>query len=115
MSYLYYHNPRCSKSRQGLEFLNSKGVEVQIKEYLKESMTVKEIKDLSKQLGLDPVDFVRKKEQIYKDLNLGNKNLGLDQWCKTIVDNPKLLERPILTNGKKAVIGRPTENFLEIL
>jgi len=78
-------------------------------------LTVKEIKDLAKQLGMDPQDFIRKKEQIFIDLGLGSKDLNLGQWCKAIVENPKLLERPILSNGKKAAIGRPLENFLEIL
>lgn len=115
MSFLYYHNPRCSKSRQGLEFLEGKGVDFEIKEYLKGPLTEKEIKGLSKQLKMDPLDFIRKKEQIFKDLNLGVKDLSVDQWCKVIVKNPKLLERPILTDGKNAVIGRPTEKLSEIL
>ncbi|RLA65427.1 MAG: arsenate reductase (glutaredoxin) [Epsilonproteobacteria bacterium] len=115
MSYLYYHNPKCSKSRQGLELLEKNGINYEIKEYLKEPITQKEIKELSKQLNLKPLDFIRKKEQIYKDLDLGNKNLTMDQWCKIIAENPKLLERPILTNGKKAIIGRPTKSLLELL
>ena len=115
MSFLYYHNPRCSKSRQGLELLEKKGVDFEIKEYLKGPLTQKEVKDLSKQLKMDPLDFIRQKEQIFKDLNLSYKGLSSDEWCKIIVENPKLLERPILADGKKAVIGRPTEKLLEIL
>ena len=115
MGFLYYHNPKCSKSRQGLELLENEGVDFEIKEYLKSPITRKEIKDLSKQLKMDPPDFIRKKEQIFKDLKLGDKHLSLDEWCKTIAENPKLLERPILTDGNNAVIGRPTEKLLELL
>ena len=115
MSFLYYHNPRCSKSRQGLEFLENKGVDFKIKEYLKGPLTEKEIKGLAKQLKMQPLEFIRKKEQIFKDLGLGDKDLTVDQWCKLIVENPKLLERPILSDGKNAVIGRPLEKLSEIL
>ncbi len=113
--YFYYHNPKCSKSREGLEFLKKKGIKITIKEYLKEGLKPSEIMDLSIFLNLPPEEFIRKKEETYKTLKLSEKKLSLKQWCEVIAKNPILLERPILSNGKVAVIGRPTENLQKIL
>ena len=113
--FIYFHNPKCSKSRQGLELLQKKGVKFVIKDYLKEGLSEKEVLDLSKFLNLAPSEFIRKKEDIYKELNLSEKKLNNTEWSKIIAENPKLLERPILSNGKKAIIGRPTENLLKLI
>ena len=112
---IFYHNPKCSKSREGLELLKKKGVTFSIKDYLKEGLTENEVFELSKLLGLIPEEFIRKKEEIYKDLKLSKKKLNTKEWCKIIAENPKLLERPILSNGKKAIIGRPCENLLKLI
>ena len=111
----FYHNPKCSKSREGLELLKKKGVTFSIKDYLKEGLTENEVFELSKLLGLIPEEFIRKKEEIFKDLKLSKKKLNTKEWCKIIAENPKLLERPILSNGKKAIIGRPCENLLKLI
>lgn len=113
--FTYYHNPKCSKSREGLELLKKKKVSFTIKDYLKEGLTPNEASELSKLLGLKPQEFIRKKEELYKELKLSEKNLTPKEWCKIIANNPKLLERPILSNGKKAVLGRPTENLLKLI
>jgi arsenate reductase (glutaredoxin) len=113
--FTFYHNPKCSKSREGLELLKKKGVTITIKEYLREGLAENEVFNLSKLLGLKPEEFIRKKEDIYKDLKLSEKKLNTKQWCKIIAENPKLLERPILSDGKKAVIGRPSENLLKLI
>jgi len=113
--FTYYHNSKCSKSREGLELLKKKKVSFTIKDYLKEGLSLNEVLELSKALNLGPNDFIRKKEDIYKELNLSERNLTQKELCKIIVDNPRLLERPILSNGKRAVIGRPTENLLKLL
>ncbi len=114
---LYYHNPRCTKSRQGLEYLDSKGVDFRIKEYLKDGIEEKEFIDLIKYTGIDPLKgLIRTKEALFKDLGLAGKELSNIEWAKIVHENPKLLERPILVNdNKKAAIGRPTENFDSIL
>ena len=112
---LYYHNPRCSKSRVGLKLLQEKGVAFQVKEYLKEPLTVKEIAELSQKLKKKPQDLIRVKEEEYKELNLGREDLSLNDWCQVIVDHPVLLERPILVHENQAAIGRPPEKLLEIL
>lgn len=111
----FYHNPKCSKSREGLEILKKRGVTFTVKEYLKEGLTENEVFRLSKLLGLRPEEFIRKKEDIYSDLKLSEKKLSAQEWCKIIAKNPKLLERPILSDGKRAVIGRPSENLLKLI
>ena len=112
---IFYHNPKCSKSREGLELLKKNGATFSIKDYLKEGLTENEVFELSKLLGLIPEEFIRKKDEIYKDLKLSEKKLNTKEWCKIIAENPKLLERPILSNGKKAIIGRPCENLLKLI
>lgn len=114
---LYYHNPRCSKSRQGLELLKSKGIEPEIKEYLKEGLSQKEVSSLASSLGISPIDgLLRVKESAFKELEISNINeLTAPEWSKIIAENPVLLERPILVNGDKAAIGRPPEDLLKIL
>ncbi|OUR96976.1 arsenate reductase (glutaredoxin) [Halobacteriovorax marinus] len=114
---LYYHNPRCSKSRQGLALLKEKGVEPTIKEYLKEGLTTKEVKELATSLNIEPLDgLIRVKEATFKELGLSKKDSKtLAQWSKIIAENPVLLERPILKNGKRVAIGRPPENLIEIV
>ncbi len=114
---LYYHNPRCSKSRLGLELLNEKGLTPEIKEYLKDGLTTKEVCALAKALGINPIEgLIRTKEALFKELGHSkDENLSSEEWAKVISKNPKLLERPILVNGDKAAIGRPTENLLDVL
>lgn len=115
MSTLYYHNPRCSKSREGLKILEDSKTKFEIKEYLKEPLTKKEIKELFQLLGKDPLEVIRTKEDTFKELGLKDKKMTADQWASTIVENPVLLERPILVKGKKAVIGRPPEELKKLL
>lgn len=116
MSMTYYHNPRCSKSRQGLQLLEENGVKPAIKEYLKEGLTKTEVKKLMKLTGLGPKDgLVRLKEGISKELDLKNKEMTKDQWAEVIAEHPVLLERPLLVNGDRAQIGRPPEDLLKII
>ena len=113
---IYYHNPKCSKSRQGLVLLEEKGIDPQVKLYLKEDMTTQEILSLFEKTGLGPLEgMIRTKEQTFKDLELKNAELSQEEWAKIIVDNPILLERPIFVNGDKACIGRPPSNIFDIL
>ncbi len=110
-----YHNPRCTKSRQTLELLQSKGLEPKIVEYLKNPPTAKELDEILKKLKLEPQDITRTKEEVYGKLGLKNKKLSRAEMIGVLVKNPVLIERPIVVKDGKAAIGRPPENVLEIL
>ena len=109
-----YHNPRCSKSRQGLEILNNTGKEFEIVNYINEPFTIKQLTDIVKMLNIEPIDLVRKNEAIWKS-EYKSKILTNQEIIEAMVKNPKLIERPIVVNNKKAVIGRPSEKIKEIL
>lgn len=109
-----YHNSRCSKSRCTLDIISEKGVDVTIIEYLKNPLTKSEIKELLVKLKMSASDLIRKGEADFKDNYKGDK-LSEDQWLDAMVKFPKLIERPIVVKGDKAVIGRPPENVLELL
>jgi arsenate reductase len=109
-----YHNPRCTKSRQTLELLREKGAEPEIIEYLKTPPTQTELKQVLGALGLKAEDIIRKGETLYKEKYKG-KNYSNEEWIKIMAENPILIERPIVVNGKKAALGRPPEQVLTIL
>lgn len=115
MTVTIYHNPRCSKSRQALELIRSKGIEPEIIDYLATPPTPHKMQQLLKLLGMEPEQIIRKSEEIYKSLGLKDAKLSKSQLIKILCDNPKLIERPIVVSGSKAVLGRPPENVLEIL
>lgn len=108
-----YHNPRCGKSREGLSLLEKSGKEFEVIQYLKEVPTAKELKSILKLLGISPIDLVRQKEEIWIQ-NFKGKTLSDEEIIKIMVENPILIERPIVINGKTATIGRPPEKILEI-
>ncbi len=109
-----YHNNRCSKSRCGLQLLEESGKDFEIVKYLDDIPTTKELKDIINLLGISPMDLVRKNEAIWKD-NYKGKQLTDDEVVEAMAQNPKLIERPIVINGNKAVIGRPPEKILDII
>lgn len=109
-----YHNNRCSKSRCGLEILEKSGKEFEIVKYLEEVPNNKELKTLIELLGIKPIELVRKNESIWKE-TFKNRDLSDEEIITAMVENPKLIERPIIINGKKAVIGRPPERILDII
>ena len=109
-----YHNPRCSKSRQGLAILNDSKVDFEIIEYLKTPPSEKEIKDILSKLQMEPINLVRKNEAIWKE-NYKGKELSNDQIIKAMAENPKLIERPIVIHNNEAVLGRPPENISSLL
>ncbi|MEM8988521.1 MAG: arsenate reductase (glutaredoxin) [Pseudomonadota bacterium] len=115
MAVVIYHNPRCSKSRQTLELLKDNGVEPEVKEYLKTPPTATTLRALFKALDVPVRDAMRRKEQAYKELNLDAPEVKEADLIAAIVENPILLERPIVVHGAKAAIGRPPEAVLEIL
>lgn len=110
-----FFNPRCSKCRQTRDILDEKGVDTTIIEYLKTPPNSAELSEILDLLGLEPRDLMRRHEAPYKDNNLDSPDLSRDQLIQAMVDNPILIERPIIINGNKAVIGRPPEKVLEIL
>lgn len=111
-----YHNPRCSKSRETLTLLQEQGIDPQIIQYLDTPPDAATLKTLLKDLGFSSArQLMRHKEDIYKELNLADESLTEDQLIDAMVNHPKLIERPIVVKGKKARIGRPPEQILEIL
>ncbi|MCP2044230.1 arsenate reductase (glutaredoxin) [Pontibacter sp. HSC-36F09] len=109
-----YHNNKCSKSRQTLELLREKGVELQVVEYLKDTPSAEQLKAVLHKLGLQPEQVLRKGEQVYRE-NFAAKSFTDEEWLQIMADNPILIERPIVVKGDKAAIGRPPEKVLEIL
>jgi arsenate reductase (glutaredoxin) len=115
MSVTIWHNPRCSKSRLALQLLEENGVTPTIVEYLKLPPSAKEINIVLKKLGLEPRDVMRKGEDVFGANNLSNDAKTRDELITAMVNNPILIERPIVIKGDKAAIGRPPESILEIL
>ena len=115
MSLKIYHNPRCSKSRQTLQLIEDKGVSTEVVEYLKSPPSASELKDITQLLGITPRELLRTKEAEYIAQGLDNMTLDDDTIIKIMVNHPKLIERPIVVDGSRAVIGRPPENVLELI
>ena len=109
-----YHNPRCSKSRQGLAILVNSKKEFEIVKYLEEIPSEKELTEIIELLRITPIQLVRKTEKVWKE-NYKGKVLSDAEIIKAMIENPKLIERPIVINNKKAVIGRPPENITTII
>jgi arsenate reductase len=114
-AYKIFHNSRCSKSRQALKILQDHYCDIEIINYLEIDLDVYLIKDILKKLSLKPRDILRIREQDYKDNNLEEDNLSDDDLINLMIKHPKLIERPIVIKGHKAVLGRPPENVLELL
>lgn len=110
-----YHNPRCSKSRETLQLLEAQGIKPDVVLYLETPPDAPTLKNLLKKLGLKPRELMRQKEAEYKEMGLQDESLSEDQLIAAMVQCPKLIERPIVVHGKKAALGRPPENVLEIL
>ncbi len=115
MSVEIWHNPRCSKSRQTLELLRQQGVEPVIVEYLSATPTADRIGEVLDMLAIEPRELMRRKEEAYKSEGLDDTGLTNEQLIAAMVDHPKLIERPVVINGKRAAVGRPPEEVLKIL
>lgn len=111
---IIYHNPRCSKSREGVCLLEEKGIEFNTVKYLDEKISIEELTEILQKLNCKPIELVRTKESLWKD-TYKDQNLTDEELIKVMAANPVLIERPIIINGDKAVIGRPTERILEII
>ena len=109
-----YHNPRCSKSRQTLKIIEDSGQEFEIVEYLKTPPTEEELQEILQDLNL-PIEYlIRKSEEVYKTEFKG-KELSDEEWIKALIENPKMLERPIVVKDGQAILGRPPENVQKLL
>lgn len=109
-----YHNPRCRKSRETLQLIEDNNIQPEIFLYLEEKISKKELKDVIKKLGIKPEQLIRKNEAIFKE-NFKGKTFSDSEWIDIMIENPKLIERPIVIKGEKAVLGRPPENVMSLL
>ena len=111
-----YHTPRCSLSREALTYLEEKGVSFEVRYYMKdeESMTASELEEVLDALNMDALDLVRKNEALWKE-EYRDLELGEDEVILAMIENPRLMERPIILNGDKAVVARPAEKAEEVL
>jgi arsenate reductase len=110
-----YHNPRCTKSRQTLALLEEAGVDPRVVLYLDTPPTEAELDKILKLLDMEPQELMRKNESLYAELGLADKTLSRREAIKLMVEHPKLIERPIVVKGNKAILGRPPENVRELL
>ncbi|MGZ8238451.1 MAG: arsenate reductase (glutaredoxin) [Methylobacter sp.] len=115
MSVKIYHNPRCGKSRQTLQLLKDQGIEPEVIEYLKTPPSPQELDDILQKLDMEPRELMRKKEAEYKAAGLDDASLDRHALIQGMVNNPILIERPIVIANGKAAIGRPPETVLAIL
>ena len=109
-----YHNPRCTKSREALKYLEEKGVELEVIHYLKEVPTEKEIEELLMKLNLKPLQIIRRGEKIFKEKFMGAA-FNDHEWIKIMTEYPKLIARPIVVKGNKAVLGSPLQKVIDLV
>lgn len=109
-----WHNPRCSKSRQALALLEERGAEITIRRYLDEPPTLAELQDAQSKLALPAIDMIRTGEAVFKEMGLSKSDPD-ETLLKAMAEAPKLIERPVIFSGEKAVIARPPEKALEVL
>ena len=116
----FYHNPRCSKSRQALKLISSQNITLEIIKYLEEGISKLDLENVFNRLEIDRNNFLRKNEKAFKDLNINLKKISTDQLVKLIIENPIIIQRPLAIKYEKdvfidAIIGRPPEMVLNLL
>ncbi|MEN5116910.1 arsenate reductase (glutaredoxin) [Luteimonas sp. TWI662] len=114
-SFVLYHNPRCSKSRAALELLQARGIAPQVVLYLETPPDAAALRDLLQRLDLAPRALLRTGEAVYSELGLADPVLDDEAIIAAMAAHPRLIERPILLHGTRAVVGRPTERLLDLL
>ncbi|MBV8519872.1 MAG: arsenate reductase (glutaredoxin) [Acidobacteria bacterium] len=114
MNDVFLHNPRCSKSRAALELVRASNVELPVRQYLDEPLSLDELRRIVSLLGVRPIDIVRRNEPQYAALGLSDETPDEDV-LRALAEHPILIERPIVVRGERAVIGRPPENVRELL
>jgi len=112
--YIIYHNPRCRKSREALNFLQEQGIEPQIVKYLDNPPSSEELKRVLAKMDASPEDILRREEPIFKEKFKGKK-FTEEEWLMVMNENPKLIQRPIVIRGHRAVLGRPLDNVKKLL
>jgi len=110
-----YQKPTCSKCRTTLGLLKERGADFESINYYEKPLTVEELRKLIAKLGIAPRELLRKSEQVYRDLGLAKRELDDDELIRLMVENPDLIQRPIVVKGNKAVLGRPPENVEDLL
>jgi arsenate reductase (glutaredoxin) len=114
MTDVFLHNPRCSKSRAALALVHEAGVEMPVREYLREPLSIEELRRLVQLIGVRPIDIVRRGEPQFRALSLGDATPD-EEVLRAMAEHPILIERPIVVRGGRAVVGRPPETVREIL
>ena len=113
---IFYHNPRCRKSRETLQLVEAKNVDFELVEYLKDPPTKEQLKNILDGLGKKPLEIMRTQEKVFKELNLSKKDIRSDdEWIEIMINNPILIERPIFIYKNAVALGRPPEDVLKIL
>lgn len=115
MSVKIWHNPRCRKSREGLQLVESRGIEPEIRKYLEDAPSAAEIREVLEKMGMSPRKLLRTNEAEYRDLGLKDKAKTDEELIKAMAGHPKLIERPVVIAGDKAVLGRPAEKLEDFL
>ena len=115
MQVTIYHNPKCATSRATLQLLKKRGVEIKVVDYLKTPPGKAELERLLALLGMEPRELLRTKEPEYKQAGLADPKLSRAALVRAMLEYPRLIERPIVVAGRKAVLGRPPENVFAIL
>lgn len=110
-----YHNPRCSKSRAALEYLESLDINLTKIEYLKTPPDKKTVVDILHELQLKPRELMRRGDAKFKELNLADESLTTEQLIDALVEHPALMERPVVRFNGEAAIGRPLDNIIDLL
>jgi arsenate reductase (glutaredoxin) len=109
-----YHNPRCRKSREGLNYLKNKTTGFEIVDYLKDGLTAEMLDEIFLKSNLKPEQLVRTQEEAYKK-ELKGRSFTKEEWKRIFIENPKLLQRPIVVGKQKAVLAQPPENLDKLL
>ena len=115
MTVTVYHNPRCSKSRAAMEYLEENGIETEVVKYMDSPPDANDIKELLSMLGMSPRELMRKHEKVFKDAGLDDPTFTDDELIEAMAQCPSLIERPIVVNNGKAVLARPPETVQDIL
>lgn len=110
-----YHNPRCSKSRQTLTLLEERNISPEIVLYMNDVPSKATLRELLDKLNMNAADLLRKSEPAYREMNLSDADLGEEQLLEAMISEPRLIQRPIVVAGDRAVLGRPPENVLDLL
>ena len=109
-----FHNPKCQKSREGIAILEQSGEPFEVIKYLETVPSFEELKEIIEKLGIAPIDLIRQKETLWKE-NFSTQTFNNDELIQLMITHPKLIERPIVINGNKAIIGRPVEKIITII